>query len=80
MSEKKNRVLFHLFKGFIYGNVFGLIFGIAIYLLASAVDVITRVNGGVGLPIAPATFMALIYGASVTMGTAVEYSHWLEQQ
>lgn len=82
MSEekRKGRVLFRLFKGFIYGNVFGLIFGVAIYLLASAVDVLAKVNGGAGLPVQPTTFMALIYAASVVTGTAVEYSHWLEEQ
>jgi len=74
-AKPNKRVLFRLFKGFIYGNVFGLIFGTAIYLLASAVNVIAG-----GLPITPTTFMALIYGASVVTGTAVEYSHWLEEQ
>jgi len=71
--KPRDRILFRLFKGFIYGNIFGLIFGTAIYLLATAVDVISG-----GLPISPTTFMALIYSASVVTGTAVEYSEWLE--
>lgn len=74
---KKNSVLFKLFKGFIYGNVFGLIFGVAIYLLASAVAVIAAATGG-ALPITPTMFLILIYGASVVSGTAVEYSRWLD--
>jgi len=76
MAEKPKgkRILFKLFKGFIYGNVIGLFSGVAIYLLASAVEVIAG-----GLPIAPTTFMSLIYGASVTAGVAVEYDRWLEE-
>ena len=83
MSEKKpkNRILFRLIKGFIYGNVFGLIFGTAIYLLATAVNAITTsIPPAQPLPVAPTTFMLLIYGVSVTTGTVVEYSHWLEEQ
>ena len=86
MAEKPiekpgNRVLFRLFKGFIYGNVFGLIAGVAIFLLASAVDLIassvTPYNGG--LPITPAMFLLLIYAASVTTGVIVEYDEWLDR-
>jgi len=69
----KKRLLFRLFKGFIYGNVIGLIFGTAIYLLASAVNAIAA------LPYDPRLFMLLIYAASVMAGTAKEYSEWLEE-
>ena len=83
MAEKpekpKKRVLFRLFKGFIYGNVIGLIFGVAIYLLASAVNMIAM-SMNTALPISPTYFLLLIYGASVTAGTATEYSNWLEEQ
>jgi len=92
MSEKKpaTRLLFRLIKGFAYGNVIGLIFGIAIYLLAAAVDYIARVaiivlgffEGEeipmIGLPIPPIIFLLLIYAISVVVGTAHEYSMWLE--
>jgi len=93
MSEKKppTRVLFRLIKGFAYGNVIGLIFGIAIYLLAAAVDYIAKfitwaitVLGGqeeafiVGIPIPPVIFLILIWAVSVVAGTAHEYSKWLE--
>jgi hypothetical protein len=74
MSENKKpkRVLFRVVKGLIYGNVLGLLFGTAIYLLASAVSAIAP------LPFTPAVIAAIIYGASVTAGVAVEYSDWLE--
>ncbi|MEM3463622.1 MAG: hypothetical protein QXL91_02040 [Candidatus Bathyarchaeia archaeon] len=77
MSEEKKvprRLLFRLMKGLIYGIVIGLIFGSAIFLIASAVDQIAP------LPWSPAVWAALIFGASVTAGTAVEYSDWLEAQ
>ena len=75
MSQQapKRRLLFRLFKGFIYGNVIGLIFGTAIYLLASAVSALAQ------LPYDPSLFLLLIYAASVTAGTAKEYSEWLEE-
>jgi len=73
LEEKKGQsVLFRIIKGFIYGNVIGLIFGSAIYLLAAAV------NGVSTLPYSPTVFPALIYGASVVAGTAVEYARWLD--
>jgi hypothetical protein len=71
-GKKPKRVLFHLMKGLIYGSVIGMVFGSAIYLLASAVNTMCP------LPWTPATWAALIFGASVTAGTAVEYSDWLE--
>jgi len=75
MSENKKpkRVLFRLMKGLIYGSVIGMVFGSALYLLASAVNQIAP------LPFAPAIWAALIFGASVVAGTAVEYSDWLEK-
>ena len=75
MAEKPKpprRLLFRLIKGMIYGSVVGLVFGSAIYLLASAVNAIAP------LPWPPAAWAAIIFGASVTAGTAVEYSDWLE--
>jgi hypothetical protein len=75
MSEKKpRRVLFRVVKGLIYGNVLGLLFATALYLLASAVSAIAP------LPITPTIIAAIMYGASVTAGVAVEYSNWLEAQ
>jgi hypothetical protein len=74
MSEKPRRVLFRVVKGLIYGNVLGLLFATALYLLASAVSAIAP------LPITPTIIAAIMYGASVTAGVAVEYSNWLEGQ
>jgi uncharacterized membrane protein len=75
MSEKKpRRVLFRVVKGLIYGNVLGLLFATALYLLASAVSAIAP------LPITPTIIATIMYGASVTAGVAVEYSNWLEAQ
>jgi uncharacterized membrane protein YesL len=77
MSEAKNkkgRLLFKEVKGFIYGNVLGLFFSIAIYLLASAVNAIAP------LPASPTVLASIMYAASVLCGIAAEYSHWLEDQ
>jgi len=76
-QTKSRRLLFHLVKGFIYGNVIGLIFGTSVYLLASAVNTIASAMSQT-LPISPVMFLLLIYGTSVTAGTVVEYSDWLE--
>jgi hypothetical protein len=73
-EEKPRRVLFRVVKGLIYGNVLGLLFATALYLLASAVSAIAP------LPITPTIIAAIMYGASVTAGVAVEYSNWLEGQ
>jgi len=73
-NGKPHRVLFRLIKGLIYGSVIGMVFGSALYLLASAVNQIAP------LPFAPTIWAALIFGASVTAGTAIEYSDWLEGQ
>jgi uncharacterized membrane protein YesL len=72
MSAAPRRILFRIVKGFIYGNVLGLFFAIAIYLLASAVSAI------VTLPMAPSVLALIIYSASVLAGVASEYSTWLE--
>jgi uncharacterized membrane protein YesL len=72
MSTAPRRILFRIVKGFIYGNVLGLFFAIAIYLLASAVSAI------VTLPMAPSVLALIIYSASVLAGVASEYSTWLE--
>ena len=72
MSTPPKRVLFRVVKGFIYGNVLGLFFAIAIYLLASAVSAIMT------LPMAPAALALIVYSASVLAGVASEYSTWLE--
>ena len=71
-GNKRNRLLFRLIKGLIYGSVVGLIFGSAIYLLATAVNQVSP------LPWDPGVWAGLIFGASVTAGTAVEYSDWLK--
>lgn len=70
---KTNSVMFKVIKGFLYGTVLGLMFGVSIYLLASAVDAIAP------LPATPAVLMAIIFGASVTVGVAKEYDAWLDE-
>jgi hypothetical protein len=72
VSTPPKRVLFRVVKGFIYGNVLGLFFAIAVYLLASAVSAI------VILPLAPSALALIVYSASVLAGVASEYSTWLE--
>jgi len=68
-------VLFRVLKGFIYGNVLGLVFGIAFYLFASAVKAL----GVQSIP-DPAQLLALFWGASAVAGAAKEYSDWLEEK
>jgi len=72
--KPKGRVLFKVVKGFIYGNVLGLFFAIAIYLLAAAVSAIAPI------PATPTTLSAIIYAASVMAGVGAEYSAWLDEQ
>jgi len=72
VSAAPKRILFRVVKGFIYGNVLGLFFAIAVYLLASAVSAI------VTLPLAPSALALIVYSASVLAGVASEYSTWLE--
>jgi len=73
--KPKSKVLFKVVKGFIYGNVLGLFFGISIFLLASAVGAIVS-----PLPASPTQLMEIIYGASVMAGVGAEYSNWLDEQ
>jgi uncharacterized membrane protein YesL len=72
--KPKSKVLFKVVKGFIYGNVLGLFFAIAIYLLAAAVSAIAPI------PATPAILSAIIYAASVMAGVGAEYSNWLDEQ
>lgn len=72
--KPKSKVLFKVVKGFIYGNVLGLFFAIAIYLLAASASAIAP------LPATPAVLASLIYSASVMAGVGVEYSNWLDEQ
>ena len=71
-EKKPRRLLFRLMKGLIYGNVVGIVFAFAIYLLASAVTAV------VALPVNPPVLAALVYAACVMAGIGVEYSDWLE--
>ena len=72
--KPKSRVLFRAVKGFIYGNVLGLFFATAIYLLADAVGAIATI------PATPTELSAIIYAASVMAGVGAEYSNWLDEQ
>jgi len=73
-QKKPRRLLFRLFKGFIYGVIIGFFAGTGIYLLAAAVAAIATI------PLTPAEFFALIFGSSAAMGTIAEYSAWLDQE
>jgi len=72
--KPKSKVLFKVVKGFIYGNVLGLFFATAIYLLSAAVNAIAPI------PATPAILSAIIYAASVMAGVGAEYSNWLDEQ
>jgi TctA family transporter len=75
VSEQRirGRILFRVFKGLIYGISLGLVFSVAIYLLASAVRAIAP-----SIP-DPSVLSAIIFAGSVTAGVASEYSKWLEE-
>jgi len=74
-KPKNSRVLFRVVKGFIYGNVLGLFFAIAIFLLASATEAMTALPSGM----TPSILASVIYAASVMAGVGAEYSEWLDQ-
>ena len=74
--KPKSKVLFKVVKGFIYGNVLGLFFATAIYLLAAAVNAIAPLVA----PMTPTILAAIIYAASVMAGVGAEYSNWLDEQ
>jgi hypothetical protein len=71
-EKKPRRLLFRLMKGLLYGNVVGIVFAFAIYLLASAVSAV------VNLPVNPSALSGIVYAACVMAGVGVEYSDWLE--
>jgi hypothetical protein len=71
-EKKPRRLLFRLMKGLLYGNVVGIVFAFAIYLLASAVTAV------VALPVNPPALAGIVYAACVVAGIGVEYSDWLE--
>ena len=70
----RRRVLFRIIKGFLYGNVIGIIAGIALYELTAAAAAIAQ-----DIPVSASQVFYLVYAASVTIGVAAEYSKWLEQ-
>jgi hypothetical protein len=73
-EKKPRRLLFRLMKGLLYGNVIGIVFAFAIYLLASAVSAV------VNLLVDPRALAGIVYSACVMAGVGVEYSDWLEEQ
>ena len=67
-------LMFRLSKGLIYGIYIGLIFGIGIYLIASAVF-------GMGwLTVAPVLLAGLVFSAGIMTGVTYEYGAWLAEQ
>jgi len=73
-AKRRGRVLFRVFKGFIYGVNIGLVFGAAIYLLASAVRSMAPTVPD------PSVISGIIFAGSVVAGVAHEYSEWLEEE
>jgi hypothetical protein len=73
-TKRRGRVLFRVVKGFIYGVSIGLVFSVAIYLLASAVRAIAPTVPD------PSVISGVIFAGSVTAGVAYEYSKWLEEE
>jgi TctA family transporter len=73
-TRRRGKILFRIFKGFIYGVSVGLVFSVAVYLLASAVRAIAP-----HVP-DPSVISGVIFAGSVTVGVAHEYSKWLEEE
>jgi len=69
-----NSVMFKVLKGFLYGNVLGLLFGTAIYLLAAAVDAVAPLN------VTPTILFSIVYATCVLLGVAKEYDVWLDTE
>ena len=72
--KRKGKVLFRVFKGFIYGVNIGLVFSVAIYLLASAVKSMAPTIPD------PSVISGVVFAGSVVAGVAHEYSDWLEEE
>ena len=65
-------VLFRSFKGFAYGAVLGMFFGMGIYLLGNAVS-------GLGfLTVDPRVLGGVMFATGILGGLGAEYSEWLE--
>jgi len=65
--------VFRVFKGFTYGAVIGMFFGMCVYLLGSAVS-------GLGfISVPPETLGGITFATGVMAGVAKEYSDWLEE-
>jgi ABC-type antimicrobial peptide transport system permease subunit len=73
-AKRRGRVLFRVFKGFIYGVSIGLVFSVAVYLLASAVRSMAPTVPD------PSVISGIIFAGSVVAGVAHEYSEWLEEE
>jgi len=73
-GRRKGSVLFRVFKGFVYGVNIGLVFSVAIYLLASAVRAMAPTTPD------PSVISGVVFAGSVVAGVAHEYSEWLEEQ
>jgi hypothetical protein len=73
-AKRRGRVLFRVFKGFIYGVNIGLVFSVAIYLLASAVRSVAPTIPD------PSVISGIVFAGSVVAGVAHEYSEWLDEE
>jgi len=73
-AKRKGRILFRVFKGLIYGVNIGLVFSVAIYLLASAVKSVAPTIPD------PSVISGIVFAGSVVAGVAHEYSEWLEEE
>lgn len=66
-------LLHRLFKGFLYGNAVGIIFGVAMYLLAGAASAFFTIGAS------PSAIAGFIYATGVLSGVGMEYSKWMEE-
>jgi len=68
------RLLPKLFKGLIYGNVIGIVFGLGIYFLAGSAIAFFDIGA------TPGQIAALVYGAGVLGGIGMEYADWMDKK
>ena len=72
-ATKNGGLIFSLTNGFLNGVVFGLYFGLAVYLMVGALFTLGW------LTLTPVTMAALTFAAAILMFVTYEYSNWLDR-
>jgi hypothetical protein len=67
-------VLPKLVKGFLYGLVIGIFFGLAVYLLTGAAASLGFVTAS------PTALGGIVFAACIVAGVGMEYAAWIDGQ